>query len=213
MFKSISLVVSLLLILITTGCSPKASDSDVGRVKQADGFRIKTFLTVTISPVSDKTLKTVKSKMSEFSMSQSSSMEINKAKTVKYYSEDNEKMVALHSKNGQMNKVVLEGLQDFTDSVINNIKDKASIKSRALLNAKKTFAQDIDKAKKIVSSYIKTQKLSQGSSSRFNDTETIEYNYGEMRIVTEISPEHFMLIVEGKDKFVDGLREKVKGMN
>jgi hypothetical protein len=210
MLKNISLVVSLLLIVIVTGCSPKASDSDVGRVKQADGFKVKTFLTVTISPVNNETLKIIKAKMSELSMSESESMEMNKVKIVKYYSEDNDKMVALKSENKQMTQVTLEGLKSFTDEVTGSIKDKTVLKSKALLNAKKTFAQDIDKAKKGVLLYIETHQLSQTSSSRFNDTETIEYQKGDMRVVTETNPDYLTLIVEGKDNFVAGLRKKIK---
>ena len=206
-------MISLLLIAIVTGCSPKASDPDVGRVKQTDGFRVKTFLTVTISPVNNETLKIIKAKMSDLSMSESESMEINKVKTVKYYSEDNDKMVALKSENEQVTQMTLEGLKSFTDEITGSIKDKTLFKSKTLLNAKKTFAQDIDKAKKVVSLYIEAHQLSQTSSSRFNDTETIEYQKGDMRVVTEISPEYLTLIVEGNDNFVAELRKKIKALN
>ena len=68
MIKSIFVLLSSLTLLLTTGCSPKASDSDVGRSTETDGFRVKEFNTVSITPVDSDAVKEINKVLKSFSV-------------------------------------------------------------------------------------------------------------------------------------------------
>jgi hypothetical protein len=192
------------------GCSPKPSDSDVGRVEEQDGFKVKSFMTANCTSLDDNIKDTLRSVLKDQRINERESTTIGDRKTTIYLSSNDDKMIKVLRIDGKVTEVLLEGDKDFITSIMEKIKNPDKFTVLRLINAKKTYVSNMKAITKTVDSYIKKHKLSKNWKIDLNsDKKTVMVN-NEKRIVKKGNGDYLTIIVEGKTAFVDGLREKLE---
>ena len=210
MIKSIFVLLSSLTLLLTTGCSPKASDSDVGRSTETDGFRVKEFNTVSISPVDSDTEKVINKALKSFSSDET--MTSNGVKTEKFFNDDDSQMISVTKKANKVTSVKLEGISSFTNNITDKVKDKNSVSSLTRLNAKKKFGANANKAESICKTFTKKNGLKSRSKKDYMGEVTEEFRGDNKRLVTNSEDGFLTVIVEGDKQFIDAIRKKLQGL-
>ncbi len=203
-------MLSSLILLLATGCSPKASDSDVGRATQTDGFRVKEFNTVSISPVDSDTEKVINKALKSFSSDET--MTSNGVKTEKFFNDDDSQMISVTKKANKVTNVKLEGISSFTNKITDKAKDKNSVTTVTRLNAKKKFGENANRAGSICKTLIETNGLKSRRKSEYNGDVTEEFRGSNKRLVTNSNDGFFTVIVEGDKQFIDEIRKTLKGL-
>ena len=204
MFK---VFVLLCLGISFIGCSPKPSDSDVGRVEEEDGFKVKAFMTASSSNIDENAKDVLRNVMENDGIKERESTTTNSNKTTTYLSSAADKMIKIYKVNGKVTKVLVEGDEDFITSIIEEVDKPEKFTVRLLLNAKKTYVNNMQKVKQTVNSFIKKHKLSKEWNLSFNSDKKIILTNQEKRVVKKGNGDYFTVTVEGKREFVDELRE------
>ncbi|MCM8533047.1 MAG: hypothetical protein NE330_17905, partial [Lentisphaeraceae bacterium] len=99
MFVRFILLFSLLMM---TGCHERPSETDIGRVKEDDGFKVKSFMKLTSQKPPKEVKLAIRDAMKEHSLSKKSTRTINKSSEIFYFNHDNSKMVQINRENNKV---------------------------------------------------------------------------------------------------------------
>ncbi|MCM8535420.1 MAG: hypothetical protein NE334_05745 [Lentisphaeraceae bacterium] len=210
MFVRAILIFSLFLM---TGCHERPSETDVGRVKEKDGFKVKSFMKLT-SQKPDKEVKlAIRDAMKEHSLSKRSTTTINKTSKMYYFNFDSSKMVQINRKNNKVTDVVVEGPMEFLNAITKKIVNKESFEASKLENAKKTFADDHEKLEVQIKLIAKAYELEHSLASFvFRDNVNLGFEKNNRRLSLEGTSDYMIVMIEGEKGFVSEVREEVNSL-